>query len=74
MTTVLKLCHFNQDYNEERVQQLFKHCNNLDRTIAEYTIIIHELNEKLGHFKMKLKTDIPNKPKTTQLQATTLSK
>ncbi|CAD8211499.1 unnamed protein product [Paramecium octaurelia] len=30
MQSVLKLCQFNQDQNEERVQQLFRHCKKSD--------------------------------------------
>ncbi|CAD8192999.1 unnamed protein product [Paramecium octaurelia] len=57
MQTVLKLCQFNQDQNEERVQQLFRHCKNLDRMINEYKQIIKELSEKLGIYKQKNKVE-----------------
>ncbi|CAD8114961.1 unnamed protein product [Paramecium primaurelia] len=57
MQIVLKLCQFNQDQNEERVQQLFRHCKNLDRIINEYKQIIKELSEKLSVYKQKSKIE-----------------
>ncbi|CAD8127492.1 unnamed protein product [Paramecium sonneborni] len=65
MQTVLKLCQFNQDQNEERVQQLFKHCKNLDRMINEYKLITRELSDKLSLYKQKTKSE-PSKPQKQQ--------
>lgn len=36
------------------MQQLFKHCKNLDRVISEYKSIIKDLNERLQTMKSKV--------------------
>ncbi|CAD8116330.1 unnamed protein product [Paramecium sonneborni] len=57
MNIVWKLCLQNQDYNEDRAQQLVKHSKNLDKLIAEQITIIKESSEKVQSIKQKSKIE-----------------
>ncbi|CAD8095003.1 unnamed protein product [Paramecium primaurelia] len=57
MNIVWKLCQQNQDYNEDRAQQLVKHSKNLDKLIFEQITIIRELGDKVQSIKQKSKIE-----------------